>query len=148
MIKKATIKDYNAIEPMARAFYEESKYGSMYGIDVDDDSIISFLVMFLSDEDKVILFEEGKGMIMGIVDQWFLNKKHTVVREVAWYVHPEKRDGFTASKLLKSFERWAIDKGAKAYFMSSIKHLDGERIGKFYEKKGIDLIEYTYGKAL
>lgn len=149
MIREANIKDFNKIESMARAFYNESKYGEIYNVDIDEDSLISFTISFIHDSDKVILFDEdGKGMIWGILVPWFFNTKHMLAQEMAWYVKPEHRNGFTAMRLLKAFEQWAKDKGAKIFVMGSLSELNGDRVGKFYEKNGMKPVESMYGKEL
>ncbi len=148
MIKEATIHDFNVIEKMGRAFYEESKYRTIYGIEIDEQSLISFLVSYIHDSNKVVLFDGDKGMILGVLVPWFFNNNALVAQEMAWYVSQKHRNGFLAVRLFKAFENWAKENNAKVFVMGSLAELNGDKVGKFYMKNKMKPVEYMYGKEL
>lgn len=147
-IKRATINDFFSIEKMSRAFYEESGLGKLYGVDIDEDSMIQFLVSFLSEDNKVVFFCEDKGLIMGVLLPWFFNTNVLMAQEMAWYVSPDARKSTLAGRLYKAFEKWAADNQAKIFVMGSLPGLNGKRVDNFYVRKGMANTENVYGKKL
>lgn len=148
MIRRATINDVTEVMGMAKNFYIEAGYKEKYGLPMDTDSVIEFVVSFISDQDKVCLLSEGKGFIAGALIPWFFNKKKTVAQEMAWWVLPEKRQGMVAGKLFKAFETWSKNNSADMLMMGSIPSLDGGRINRFYERKNMMPAESLYGRAM
>ena len=71
-----------------------------------------------------------------------------MAQEMAWWVSEECRDGLTSIKLLKSFEGWAKNKGAHIIVMGSLDILSGDRVNRFYEKKGMFPAERLYGGVI
>ena len=148
MIRQASIDDFNTIEKLARAFFDESGYKERLDMEIDEKSMIDFIVMMISDDDKVVLFDGDKGMITGVLVPFFFNNSKIIAQEMCWYVAKEFRDTMTCARLIKAFEQWAESKDADVLMMASISHLNGDRINKFYEKNNMNSMEQFYGKVL
>lgn len=148
MIREATINDYEAIEDMGKKFYAEADYEKVYGIKPDPKSLMRFVVSFISDKNKVILIDENKGMLMGAMIPWFLNDSKFIAQEMAWWVHPGQRGRKTGIMLFKAFEDWAKEKGAEVMIMGAISFLNGQKVGKFYERQEMQEIETLYSRKL
>lgn len=148
MIKEATINDFRKIDKMARAFYAEATYPEIYGAEVDEDSLIQFVVSMITDENKVIFIDEDHGMISGVVIPWFFNNNKLFAQEMAWWVEPEKRNTMLGGRLFKTFEKWAVSKGADFMAMGTLNPTSNGKVARFYEKQGMINTETMYGKQL
>jgi len=99
-----------------------------------------FFLMLLRDEEKIL------GMLGGaITTPPFSNTKFAI--EIIWYVRPQYRGNIKAVKLVKEFETWAKEKGAKYIAMVSQMNSDVDP-GPLYERLGYKLSEKTYAKRL
>jgi len=141
MIKIATIDDFEPIAQMVYKFLETTRYFEMS----TEDKMLAIIEDFLTapNEEKIVLLEEDKGMIAGMVTPFiFGNLK--VAAEVGWWVEPEHRKEGVGLNLLTAFEFWAKKVGCASVTMVS---LDDE-LGKFYERNGYTLYERAYMKEL
>lgn len=66
--------------------------------------------------------------------------------ELVWYVRPEYRNTKAGFKLLKGYEQWAKNIGAKIVAVGCYE--DSDRIPQIYEKMGYKLKERVYTKEL
>ena len=70
----------------------------------------------------------------------------TIAMEQFFYATPEARGH--ALTLLSQFERAAEKRGAKRILMVHLHNEFGDRIAKWYERRGYKLLESTYQKVL
>lgn len=138
MIRKATYKDLDAIEDMARQFVEAGPYKEH----VNFISIKMVILACLSKE-SIFIEDSGKGMILGIVAP-FVYGTIPVATELAWWVSPEARNSSIGKELFDTFENWAKEQGCKLITMISLD----EQVGKYYEKRGYRLSERAYIKEI
>lgn len=92
--------------------------------------------------------DKGKGFIVGIVGQSFLEPQKLSCNELAWYVEPEYRGTSAAIKLMKRYEQEAIDRDCDYVTMVCLDNLDPEKVGKIYTKLGYNTLEHHYIKEL
>lgn len=71
-----------------------------------------------------------------------------VAMETFWFIHPDKRAGLTALKLLHEYEAWAKDRGAKRIIMSNVCSPNMQVLRKIYEAKGYRPVDVSYFKEL
>lgn len=104
------------------------------------DNVCSTLKRLLSEDDAAILCHDH-GMIGGFVSPLWFSDRHVLAQELFWFA---ERDG---GQLLKAFEAWAVSKGASYLMMTGLKDETG-RIQAVYARKGFEVAEYNYRKAL
>lgn len=72
-----------------------------------------------------------------------------VAQELFWYVLPEHRGGMDGIRMLRDFETWAADAGAKHIFMAHFhSQQTGESVAALYERLGYKPVETHHLKSL
>ena len=92
--------------------------------------------------------EIGKGFIVGFIASSFLEPTKMLCSELAWYVEPEYRGTSVAIKLMKRYEKYAIDNKCDFVTMVCLDSLNPEEIGAIYKKMGYNALEHHYRKEL
>jgi len=106
MIKQADIKDFKHIKKMFINFANSAPVDYLHKPQYNDDYIDQLL--FGISKTGVLLYAEHKGKPAGFfiaapaADVWLPQVKH-VLREMAWWVEPEHRDGTIGGKLFLKF---------------------------------------------
>lgn len=146
MIRLATINDKRDIIHLLHLFKEESGYESRTSLakfsDVLDEMMNNdnYLVLVLI-KDKTIV-----GFLLSVVASSIFCDD-IVANELAWFVHPDYRKGSGGLKLLTTFEYWAKEVKKVDYItLSTVMTI--KDLGKFYNKRGYDLVETTYRKRV
>ena len=85
----------------------------------------------------------GKGYIIGMAAPSFLNPERKQAQELAWYVEPEYRGTPVAIKLLRMYERKALDLGCQEVTMVALEALDPLKVEAIYKRAGYRKFE-TY----
>lgn len=150
-LKLATWDQYGDVLDMAHKFAKHSPYAHK----ALDDAKISELVMgFLDgDRDKVILIlatdDDGKpiGLLAGMTSE-ILFSHEKIAHEVMWWMEPEHRGSRESFRLVEAFEFWARKIKADIIQLSTVETEYAERVGKFYKRKGYQLVERTYVKEI
>lgn len=68
--------------------------------------------------------------------------------EAFWFVREQYRGSTAGIALLKAFERWGRDRGAKRAKMVHLESLTPEKLEKLYIKMGYSLLQRAYSKEL
>lgn len=92
--------------------------------------------------DRVAISKEG-GILLGAVGKSLLGpilQSH----EIAWWVDPEHRGG--SVDMLKMYEDWAIEKGAKLIEVKSLNIF--KDVDRLYERMGYSPIETSWVKVV
>lgn len=141
MIRVATEEDLPLILKLASNFIEAANYQHV----TDPDKIKQVISDFLSSPktEKIIILYEDFGVIAGSVAEMNLASSK-IATESIWWVEPEKRTKEVGTSLLKAFEYWAKQVGAKYVSMACLD----EQVGKVYEKLGYTLTERVYLKEI
>lgn len=141
MIRVAeTAKDFQITVDLAMKFAEASPYKEY----VELDAMRMIVASCMTKDDAVVLLdEEGRGMIMGMIVPFIYGSARAAV-ELGWWVNPEARNSGIGRDLLNLFESWAQVRGCKMITMIAID----DEIGPYYEKRGYELRERTYMKEL
>lgn len=74
------------------------------------------------------------------------NTKEYVAEALDWYVTPDERGSGLGSQMLKTFENWAEEKGAK-YVMSGMSSF-GSDLTEYYEDRGYEGHSVMFEKEL
>lgn len=148
MIRRATVEDYAEIFYMAVEFKIVSPYADL---PISDQRIIDCLSEALqSDDYGVFIAEEGNesvGFVVGMLTKTLFSESK-VAGELAWWVKPESRSSGIGIELLKAYEQWAKEAGAKLVSVSLLENDDLHIIDKIYTKAGYTPVERSYIKEL
>jgi hypothetical protein len=95
--------------------------------------------------DVVAVDGRVEGVFLGnITDFWFSDE--LLASDACVYLSPKIRGGFTVSRLIDRFERWAFSKGVSAVQLGVSTGYLPDRIGRLYEKKGYGHLGGLYRK--
>ena len=143
MIRELTASEIPLTLEGAHAFFAESK---MPGSFSDDAYLKTWSVMVSSGRGVLLVDFEGETPIgaLGacISSHMFTGDMMTV--ECFWFVFPQYRG--RGIKLVKAYEEWSKQKGAKFICMVHLKGLQPEILKSLYERMGYHEIETNYLK--
>ena len=136
MIRAITAKDKITILKYTPLFWEEIKGEELAG-KLCLESFANFLEVSFRNETLVGWFyEENKkiqgGILFSIVSDIFTNK--LLLKEIFWFVLPDQRNSWTAYKLIKQAEKFAIENNIDSIFMAHMANPNPEKLSKFYKK--------------
>lgn len=94
-----------------------------------------------------LLYDEQIVGLLGGVKHTPAFSFNEIASEVIWYIKPEHRGSKLAIKMVKQFEEWANEQGAKYVSMVSQSNSDVDP-SNLYERLGYKLSEKTYTKEL
>ena len=144
-IRQATEEDVFDILVLAREFSREApvthKWDREKTQNFIESSITSpFCCLFvLEDRGEIV------GAIVGLVNEMYMSQT-TVATELAWFVSKNYRGHKGSILLMKTFERWAKEKGADYTVMGDISNINV--LEKLYTKFGYSKSETVYMKEL
>jgi GNAT superfamily N-acetyltransferase len=101
MIRKATKYDKPQIIEMMKLFRSESKIEQFQ--DLDNEPYWNKLLDTILVGAGVIFIEDGKGLIMALINHTAWCDKTYQMYELAWYVKPEYRNTTIGYRLLKQY---------------------------------------------
>ena len=143
MIRPAQVEDLLKIEQLIKEFYDESLKDY---ISLDTISIRNTILNFIESH-IVLVDDELKGIIAGILAYSIFDSKELFAQECIWYVSKDCRNKL-GLELLDAFEKKAKDMGAKRIIMIHMDNLNGNLMEKLYEKKGYKRMEYNFIKEV
>lgn len=139
MIRRATnFADAWAVRELAERMHAESAFTH---IPFDEDVLMQTLLGCINNpDDGVVLMaqnEDGvlKGFKFGVAHRFYFSTAR-VAHEMAMYVAPEFRGGFTCAALIKAFERWAKEVGALEVVIGVAANIDNDLTASVYERLG------------
>ena len=145
-IKIATNEDKEAIYNMSMKFLEASGYDwrlNSNKVNAVIDDIVgakgySKICLLLTWEEKPI------GMLAAISDRPLFSDQ-LIAEELVWWVEPEYR-GKSSLSLLEAYEQWAQMMGCTGVRMACLEDLNGNAVGRIYERNGYKKKESAYYK--
>lgn len=151
MIRHATIEDIPKLVECGSRFLQYSPYGR-YDVEYSFESSQEFLEGILANDNGVIIVMDHDGVIAGglvglLNCAWFAPGVVTA-HELAWWVDPEHRQGVEGIKLVKEFERWAKEKGAKFVTLTDLIIGEEYPVGKLIGRMGYKEIERAHIKEV
>lgn len=144
-IRQATEEDVFDILVLAREFSREApithKWDREKTQNFIESSITSpFCCLFvLEDRGEIV------GAIVGLINEMYMSQT-TLATELAWFVSKDYRGHKGSILLMKTFEKWAKEKGADYVVMCDISNINV--LEKLYTKFGYSKSETTYMKEL
>jgi GNAT superfamily N-acetyltransferase len=145
----ATEKDALDVVFLTKRFVRES--GNMSTLGFDQGKVFDLFLDIVEREDFLVLVKEHEeeivGMFVAFVVPCFFSEKVQAV-ELAWYTDKEHRGPRDNLKVIKMYEEWAKERGAVMVNLINLDQLNGEKVGRFYNKNGYKIVENTFVKEI
>lgn len=146
-IRKATQDDFDNIMIMCLRLRNESPRYSHLGFNVEK---LSNLVSKLIEDGSVFVAQKKKfiiGMISGTICEHLFSLDKFVC-DLTVYIDPKHRGGMTAIKLIRAYEKWAVDLGISEIVLGVSTGINAERTVSLYKKLGYYLSGYSLIKYI
>jgi GNAT superfamily N-acetyltransferase len=139
-IRPANLTDLNALVALGRVMHAESpRMGRMEYAELKAKATLAGLIAS-PDNCLLLVADEGGKLVGGIAaaieEHWFSNDK--MAYDLALFVHPDKRGGMTAARLLNAYAHWAKEKGARITQFGISTGVNLETTGALAEKLGFE----------
>lgn len=136
MIERAKQSDIPRIVDMALKFVEAGGLP-----ETTKEKMADFAEGLMANPQAFVAVSE-RGFIAGMLAPLFYNPDHIDAHELAWW----SEDG-RGLKLLSAFEAWADQSGAQQVVLST-EHTTDARAQKLLMRKGYELTEFSFRKAI
>ena len=145
LVRQATLQDLPRLSACGREFYTSSKVLREFNI----ERFCETWTVLLSNGTGVIFLlcdgEEITGTIGGMAHK-DLYSNDIIGQEFFWYVLEESRGA--GVRLYRAFENWAKERGCSRLRMGYLVDSMPEKVGRFYERLGLEADEVVYSKEL
>lgn len=148
MIRPATPDDLPEIARLGRKFFNQAGWSDV--LEYDEADCEASLRAFVDTGLAIVLvadFGGIVGMCAGIVSPVYFKRDHLSGEELFWWVS-DKAPQSTGLKLLVELENAARERGCTTWQMKSLARLNGDRMGKLYERRGYRASENSFIKRL
>lgn len=148
MIRPASPRDIPEIARLGEEFHAAAGWSDVFAYSVDDCAA-SLTRFMASDAFICLVADEGQivGMTAGVVSPVYFNLSHMSGEELFWWVSDDAPQ-MTGIRLLEALEREGKSRGCMSWQMKSIDRLNGERMGKLYQRRGYRASEHSFIKRL
>ena len=140
-MREANKFDVPALIAMMRGYAKESPIKALQ--DSDNEDHVKNIFLALINGRGFVLIEDGKGMLAAVITKNFWDPSVIEVKELAWWVHPDHRNGMVGGRLFVGFVKKAkqLIADGRAHIMTAslINEVN-------IEKQGFKRIESTYVK--
>lgn len=149
MIRPATPRDISDIARLGKEFHAQAEWADIFDYSIEDCAA-SLTAMMAHDAFICFVADEGGiiGMTAGIIAPVYFNASHLSGEELFWWVDPYRASQGIGLRLLAALENEAKARGCQSWQMKSIARLNGDRMGKLYERRGYRASEHSYIKRL
>lgn len=148
MIRPASLRDIPEIARLGGHFHADAGWSDVFAYSVDDCA--ASLARFMASDAFICLVAEDDGIVgmaAGVVAPVYFNLSHMSGEELFWWVSDDAPQ-MTGIRLLGALEREAKARGCMSWQMKSIDKLNGDRMGRLYERRGYRASEHSFIKSL
>ena len=147
--RKVKLSDTQDIVNLGQVFRDESEVYSEFK---KDNNELRDLIRMATYQGKVygeLAFSEGTliGFMFGYLDTPVFSRDVIGVDSL-FFVRRDFRPRNVGGRLLRHFEKWREDRGAKHIILSVTSGIRNERVGKLYKHKGYEEIGQIYRRRL
>lgn len=148
-IRTATKKDRQVLLEMATAMHAESP--QYRGIPLAEDKLLRLIDNLIANPQiaRVLVAQVGDeiiGTYWGYLDEYFFSYER-LGKDVLLYIKPGRRGGLTAKRLVRAFELWAVEQGARDIRPGVSTGIDNPGYARFYELMDYTIAGYSLTKA-
>ena len=146
MIRRATADDIPSLLVLGEQFADFAPFGIEYSPEGTAAFITALLdagLVLVAEQDGVVI-----GGLLGALAPLWYSPATLAASELAWWVAPEHRGGRSAIQLLKGFESWARECGAKLVVLSDLRVGDDYPAGQLFERLGYRVSERAHTKEI
>ncbi|MBT7542385.1 MAG: GNAT family N-acetyltransferase [Gammaproteobacteria bacterium] len=147
VIRKADTDDLPSLIRLGREMHQEAP--TFNTLDFDEQTLVALFNSPGMVEYGACFIAEDKGetigMFCGLVIPHFFGHS-LMANDLCLFVTKSRRGGTAAYRLIKTFESWAIAKGAVSLRFGISTNVEPERTLKLYEKLGYKLEGYQVNK--
>lgn len=138
MIRPAEERDVEELVSLGRLLHDLSSYRE-FGY--SDEKVAKLLSQLIASPDGCVFVSEQRGEIVGgfaggITEQWF--STDVVAFDLSLFLHPQKRSGFTAIRLVRAFIAWAKSKGAREIQLGITTGMNEDGTSELYRSLGFE----------
>ena len=141
--RQCTIEDIPQALVLIREFYAEviNDFGIYLNISVAREEAAGFVntTLLLENNGQVVGLISGKVIRLPLDTEW-------VYHEAVWYVRKQYRSG--GIKLYKALEKYCKEQGIKKIIMVSMSNSKDDKLGRFYNRLGFQMMEKHYIKNI
>lgn len=135
MIRAATLQDLPRLVDLGRVMHSESRFADIELVPAKLESTLRHAIfmggVFVAERDGVII-----GGFAGVIVEYFFSTERMAC-DLAIFVEPTKRGGFTAAALISAFKIWARRQGAKRIELGVSTGVHTEKTGALFERLGL-----------
>ena len=145
-IRKATHDDIPQLLVMGEQFARYAPFDvgfSPEGTAAFLDVIMDTGLVLVAEQDETLV-----GVIVGALSPIWYSPGSLIASELAWWVDPQHRGSRAALQLVKAFEAWAIDSGAKLITLSDLRIGEDYPAGPLFERLGYRVSERAHTKEI
>lgn len=150
MIKIATLEDVPFLKLVLKRFFLNSPFVNLTEFDEEVTVRTAENIINGPKENGIILlyFKDGevKGVLAGLAHEMFFSRDK-VATELCWWVDEDAR-GRDSLELIEAYEFWAEKVGCSIVSMANLTGTTGERLDKYYKRRGYTPLETAYGKRV
>lgn len=150
MIKIATLEDLPGVLNVVKNFFDNSPFNGLAEFDPSIASDTAKNIILGPKENGVVLiYITGgvvKGILAGLAHQMMFSKDK-VATELCWWVDEDARSKESLD-LIEAYEFWAEKVGCTITTMANLTGETGERLDKYYKRRGYTPLETAYGKKV
>lgn len=148
LIRQATAEDIAQLSEFGSKFFQYSGYGKLLTYSAEGMvhalyTILDTGVIFVAEVDGRLV-----GGIMGIMSVLWCQPSVPVAAELAWWVDEQYRNHPIGIRLLKQFEDYAKEQGAKVVVMSDMLLEGRSTVGEMLNRFGYETTERSHMKVL
>lgn len=142
-VRLATLADIDQLIELGRQMSQESPRFSRLGyVPGKVRQVLEFLI---EHPDGLVLAGEIDGRVLGVLvatcsEHFFSHDR--VASELVVFVAPQARGGQLVVRMVKAFEAWAKDRGAREITMGISTEVNAERTAALYERLGFPVTGY------
>ena len=142
-VRQAVAEDIGSLVALGRVMHQESPLFKMMDWSNDKCAVLGKTLIeqggiFLAEDENLNVV----GMFIGMINEYFFGHD-LVANDFALYVDKEHRGGTIGLRLVKKFEKWAFDNGAKVILLGIGTGIEAERTARLYDRLGYKTHGYT-----
>lgn len=145
-IRKATLDDM----PQLLAMGEQFAQYAPFDVEYSPEGTAAFLAALMESGLVMVAEQDDRitGAIVGALAPMWYSPGNLIASELAWWVDSEHRGSRAAIQLIKAFEAWAKDSGARIITMSDLRIGEDYPAGPLFERLGYRVSERAHTKEI